>query len=75
MKPSSRPENKTPSGTYCRVKLVCEKVQAHSSLEPPLIQNNKLWQVKKKMYPDIFSYHWISMDTQKLSPMFLEQGL
>ena len=32
-------ENKTPSGTYWRVQLVCKKVQAHSSLEPPLEYN------------------------------------
>ena len=26
-------------------------------------------------YPDIFSYHWIRMGAQKLSPNFLEQSL
>ena len=36
MKPSNNLENKTPSDTYWRVQLVCSKVQAHSSLEPPL---------------------------------------
>ena len=36
MKPSSNLENKTLSDTYLRAKLVCKKVQAHSSLEPPL---------------------------------------
>ena len=29
-------ENKPPSDTYWRVQLVCKKVQAHSTLEPPL---------------------------------------
>ena len=41
-------ENKTPSNTYWRVQLVCEKVQAHSSLELPLEFNQNqgsLWLV------------------------------
>ena len=36
MKPSDSLENKTPSDTYSRVQLVCKKVKAHSSLQPPL---------------------------------------
>ena len=36
MKPSNNVENKTPPDTYWRIQLVCKKVQAHSSLEPPL---------------------------------------
>ena len=32
-------EDKTPSGTYWRVQLVCSEVQAHSSLEPALEYN------------------------------------
>ena len=39
MKPSYNLENKTSSDTYWRVKLVCKKVQAHSSWEPPLEYN------------------------------------
>ena len=39
MKPYKTVENKTPLDTYGRVKLVCQKVQAHSSLEPPLEYN------------------------------------
>ena len=39
MKPSNNLENKTPSDTYWRVQLVYMKVQAHSSLEPPLEYN------------------------------------
>ena len=39
MKPSNRLENKTSSDTYSRAKLVCKKVQPHSSLEPPLKYN------------------------------------
>ena len=39
MKPSNNLENKTPSGTYGRVQLVRKKVQAHSSLKPPLEYN------------------------------------
>ena len=39
MKPSNNLENKTPSDTYWRI----EKVQAHSSLEPP---------------NDLFNHHW-----------------
>ena len=42
MKPSNNLENKTPSDTYSRVQLVCEKVQPHSSLEPPLEYNQDL---------------------------------
>ena len=38
MKPNKL-ENKTPSDNYWRVQLVCKKVQAHSSLEPPLEYN------------------------------------
>ena len=30
---------------------------------------------KKSAYPDAFSYRWIDMVAQKLSPNFLEQGL
>ena len=36
MKPSNNLENKTLSDTYWKVQLVCKKVPAHSSLEPPL---------------------------------------
>ena len=39
MKPSNNLENKTLSDTYWRVQLVCKKIQAHSSLEPPLEYN------------------------------------
>ena len=39
MKPSSNLENKTPLDTYWNVQLVYKKVQAHSSLEPPLEYN------------------------------------
>ena len=39
MKLSNNLENKTPSDTYWRVQLVYMKVQAHSSLEPPLEYN------------------------------------
>ena len=36
---SNNLENKTLPGTYWRVQLVCIKIQAHSSLEPPLEYN------------------------------------
>ena len=39
MKPSNNLENKTPSDPYSRVQLVHKKVQALSSLEPPLEYN------------------------------------
>ena len=39
MRPSSNPENKTLSDTYWKVQLVCTKVQALHSLEPPLEYN------------------------------------
>ena len=41
MIPSKNLENKTPSDTYQRVRLVPKKVQAHSSLEPPLLEYNQ----------------------------------
>ena len=39
MWPSNNLENKTPSDIYWRIQLVCMKVQAQSSLEPPLEYN------------------------------------
>ena len=39
MRPSNNLENKTLSDTYGRVQLVCMKVQAYSSLKPPLEYN------------------------------------
>ena len=36
MKPSDNLENKSPSDTFWIVQLVFKKVQARSSLEPPL---------------------------------------
>ena len=39
MKPSNNLENKTPSDTYCRVQLECNKVKVHSSLELPMEYN------------------------------------
>ena len=39
MRPSNTLESKTPSDTYLRVQPVCMKVQAHSSLEPPVAYN------------------------------------
>ena len=41
MRPSNSLENKTPSYTYWRVQLVCKKVPANSSLEPPLEYNRE----------------------------------
>ena len=41
MRPSNNLENKIASDTYCRVQLVCMKVQVHSSLEPPLEYNHQ----------------------------------
>ena len=38
-RPSNNLENKTPSGTYWRVQLVCVKVQTHNSVELPLEYN------------------------------------
>ena len=42
MRPSNNLENKTFSDTYLRVQLVFMKVDAHSSLEPPLEYNQDL---------------------------------
>ena len=44
MKPSNNMENKTPSDTYWRVQLECNKVQIHGSLETPHIHTG----------PDVF---------------------
>ena len=41
MKKSINLEKKVLSGTYSTVPLVCMKVQAHSSLEPPLEYNQE----------------------------------
>ena len=41
MRPSNNFENKTLSNTYGRVQLECMKVQAHSSIEPPLEFNQE----------------------------------
>ena len=40
MRPSNNLENNSPPDNYWRVKLVCKKVQAHSSVEPPLEYNH-----------------------------------
>ena len=42
MRPSNNLESKTPSDKCGRVQLVCMKVQAHSSSEPPLKYNQCL---------------------------------
>ena len=42
MKPFNNLENKNHSDTDWRVQLECKKVQAHSSLEPPLIVCNEV---------------------------------
>ena len=39
IRPLHNLKNKFPSDTYWRIQLVCMKVQAHSSLEPPLGYN------------------------------------
>ena len=39
MRASNILEKKVPLNTYWRVQLVYVKVQAHSSLEPPLVYN------------------------------------
>ena len=59
MKPSNSLENKTSSETYWTVQLVCKKVQAHSSIEPPLEynQDQMLWQIKVCYY--LFNHHGI----------------
>ena len=57
MKPSNNLENKTPSDIYWGVQLVCKKVQAHCSLEPPLepsISTRCLWQIK--VHYDLFNH-------------------
>ena len=41
MRYSNSLENKTPSDTHQRFQLVCMKVQAHNSLEPPLEYNQE----------------------------------
>ena len=62
MKHSNNLENKAPWGTYWRVQLVCKKVQAHSSLEPPLegqtIRTRCLWQIKGHW--DLFNHFGVT---------------
>ena len=48
MKPSNNLENKAPSDTYWRVQLVYKKVQAYSSLEPPLEYNQDQMPLKNQ---------------------------
>ena len=55
MKLSNNLENKTPLGTYWRVKLVCEKVHAHSSLEAALEYNQDQMPLTKVPY-DLFNH-------------------
>ena len=56
MRPSNNPENKIPSDTYWRVLLVCMKILAHSSLEPPLEYNQD--QTPFKVCYDISNHLW-----------------
>ena len=56
MRPSNNLENKIPSDTYWRVQLVCKTVQAHSSLEPPLVLHIMQFQIssrRENRYRDI----------------------
>ena len=50
MKPSNNLENTTLSDTYWKVQLVCVKVQAHSSLEPPVEDNQDDQRLDKSMF-------------------------
>ena len=47
MKRSNNLENKTPLDTYWRVQLICKKVLAHSSLEPPVALIKKLTNIDR----------------------------
>ena len=55
MKPSNYLENKTPQDTYSRVQLVCNKVQAHSSLNPTLEYNQDQMPLRNQGY-DLFNH-------------------
>ena len=57
MRPSNNLENKTPSDKYWRVQLVCMKVQAHSSLEPPLKYNQDQVPLMNKVRFDLFWHY------------------
>ena len=46
MRPSNNLENKITWDTYWTIQLVCMKVQAHSSLEPPLEFNQDQMSLK-----------------------------
>ena len=55
MKPSNNLENKTPSDTYRRVQLICKKVPAHSSIEPPLEYNQDQMLFDKRFFMTILT--------------------
>ena len=45
MRPSNNLENNIPSNKYCRVQVVCKKVQVHSSLELLLFKASAFLQI------------------------------
>ena len=48
MKPFNNLENKAPAVAYGRAQLMCKKVQARSSLEPPLEYNQDQMPLKSQ---------------------------
>ena len=56
MKPSNNLENMISSEIYWRVQLVYVKVQAHSSLEPPLEYNQNQKDTFDKVHYDLFNH-------------------
>ena len=56
MKPSNSLENKTTEDTYWRVQLMCKKVPADSSLEPPLEYNQDQMALQIKVHYGFFNH-------------------
>ena len=54
-------ENKIPSDTYWRFQLVCTKVQAHSSSEPPLECNQDQMSLSNQIWWWLFNHFEVYM--------------
>ena len=81
MIPSNSLESKIPSGTYWRVQLVCIKVQANTSSEPPQ-EHSQGWQIKVgynllnqlRSYINIILFQISPKQKNRLSFEFLEKN-
>ena len=67
-------ENKTPSDKYKWVQLVCMKVQAHRSLEPPLEYNQDQMPLTNKVYYDLYNDFGIYRSTMQFQISFRRES-